>query len=177
MLPDELPHYSYDDYKIWKGDWELIEGIPYAMTPSPVFRHQYISQKISRYLDELLDDCPKCQALAALDWVVSTDTVVQPDNMVICYTPEGDFLNRAPVLIFEILSPSTAKKDCVTKFRIYEEEGVLWYCIVDPENHVTKIYQRVSGRYIKQVDISNESYLFDLEKCQITLDFSKIWPE
>lgn len=86
-------------------------------------------------------------------------------------------MSRAPVLIFEILSPSTAKKDCVTKFRIYEEKGVLWYCIVDPENHVAKIYQRVSGRYIKQVDISNESYLFDLEKCQLTLDFSKIWPE
>lgn len=28
MLPtDELPHYRYDDYKRWKSDWELIEGI------------------------------------------------------------------------------------------------------------------------------------------------------
>ena len=32
---DELPHYSYQDYRRWEGDWELIEGIPYAMTPSP----------------------------------------------------------------------------------------------------------------------------------------------
>ena len=39
----------------------------------------------------------------------------QPDNLVICYSPEGDFLTKAPTLIFEILSPSTSKKDRVTK--------------------------------------------------------------
>jgi Uma2 family endonuclease len=173
---NELPHYYYDDYTIWKGEWELIEGIPYAMTPSPVFRHQFISQKISRYLDELLDDCPNCQALAALDWIVSEDTVLQPDNMVICYAPEGDFLTRPPALIFEILSPSTAKKDRVTKFRIYQQEGVLWYCLVDPEKQLIEIYKRVDDRYIKQGKVGRERYLFDLEHCQISLDFSMIWP-
>ena len=30
-----LETYTYDDYKNWQGDWELIYGHPYAMAPSP----------------------------------------------------------------------------------------------------------------------------------------------
>ena len=28
-----LPHYTYDDYYQWDGNWELIYGVPYAMFP------------------------------------------------------------------------------------------------------------------------------------------------
>ena len=173
---DELPHYSYQDYCRWEGDWELIEGIPYAMTPSPTLKHQHVSQKIARYLDEAMDACPGCRALLAIDWIISDDTVVQPDNLVICHSPEGDFLTKAPTLIFEILSPSTSKKDRVTKFRLYEQEGVPYYCIVDPETQVAKIYHLEQGRYVKQADVSNESHRFELETCGFDLDFSRIWP-
>ena len=24
-------HYHYEEYSLWKGRWELIEGMPYAM--------------------------------------------------------------------------------------------------------------------------------------------------
>jgi len=27
-----LPHYTYSDYENWEGQWELIDGIPYAMS-------------------------------------------------------------------------------------------------------------------------------------------------
>lgn len=30
-----LPHYSYSDYLHWKGNWEIIEGIAYAMSHEP----------------------------------------------------------------------------------------------------------------------------------------------
>ncbi len=26
------PHYTYNDYCQWEGKWELIEGIPYALS-------------------------------------------------------------------------------------------------------------------------------------------------
>jgi len=29
-------YYTVDDYELWKGDWELIEGMPYAMSPDLV---------------------------------------------------------------------------------------------------------------------------------------------
>ncbi|MEO1923214.1 MAG: Uma2 family endonuclease, partial [Nautiliaceae bacterium] len=27
--------YTVKDYEQWEGDWELIEGRPYAMAPAP----------------------------------------------------------------------------------------------------------------------------------------------
>jgi hypothetical protein len=35
-----LPHYTYEDYCRWEGQWELIDGIPYAMSPMPRPQHQ-----------------------------------------------------------------------------------------------------------------------------------------
>ena len=81
---EDLPHYNYYDYSKWEGKWELIKGIPYAMTPAPVIKHQRLNSKIDRYLGELLKKCEKCEALLPVDWVIEEDTVVQPDNLVVC---------------------------------------------------------------------------------------------
>ncbi len=173
----ELPHYVYDDYVLWEGSWELIEGIPYAMTPSPGYRHQRISQIISYLLEDALQECEYCRAILPMDWKITEDTVVQPDNMVVCYQPSGSFLTKAPSLIFEILSPVTAKKDRSIKYSIYQREGVSYYCIVDPDNDVAKIYHLHEGQYVKQIDATDEIVKFDLGKCEIEFDFARIWIE
>jgi len=101
MLPDdELPCYNHADCERREDSRELIEGIPYAMTLSTALKHQRISQKIAWQLEGLLGNCPECQALLALDWIINDNTVVQPDNLVICHQEQGDFLTQAPVLIF-----------------------------------------------------------------------------
>ncbi len=41
-----LPHYTYEEYRLWEGRWELIEGIPWVMSPAPSPRHQWISSNI-----------------------------------------------------------------------------------------------------------------------------------
>ena len=175
LTPRELPHYVYGDYEQWEGKWELIEGIAYSMVPSPSVQHQRISQEIARLLGVALSDCTECHAVLPVDWRVTEDTVVQPDNLVICYRPSGPFLTKAPALIFEIISPSTAEKDRRTKYSIYEREGVLYYCIVDPENKVAKVYGLHEGRYVKRLDATDESFAFDLGKCAFDFDFSQIW--
>lgn len=172
---EDLPHYLYDDYVQWEGRWELIHGIPYAMTPAPTIQHQSISHKIDVALAESLKECEECQALLPVDWKVDEDTVVQPDNLVVCGKVEGAYLSKAPVLIFEILSKSTTTKDNTTKFNIYEREGVTHYVIVDPKEQLARVYSLREGRYIKVMDATHESCDFDLEKCRIAFDFSKIW--
>lgn len=174
--PQELPHYTLDDYRRWEGRWELIEGIPWAMTPSPGYTHQLVSHRIAIQLEEGLGDCQGCEALEALDWIISEETVVQPDNLVICFKPEGDYLTRAPSLIFEVLSPSTAQKDRTLKYRLYEREGVKYYGLVDPENRVVKIFRLFDGHYGKAADLSRETFEFDLGPCRFGFDFSRIWP-
>ncbi len=172
---EDLPRYTYKDYVQWEGKWELIHGIPYAMTPAPGIQHQSISHKIDVALADSLKECETCQVLLPVDWKIDEDTTVQPDNLIVCGKTEGAYLTKSPVLIFEILSESTATKDKNTKFSLYEKEGVLHYIIVDPKEQLAKVYSLHEGRYIKVMDATDESCEFDLVKCRIKFDFSGIW--
>ena len=175
---DNIPHYTYDDYKIWEGKWEIIYGVAYAMSPAPMIEHQSISSKIAWQLKNILDECEKCRSLLPVDWKISEDTVVQPDNLVICHEPKNKaYLTQAPEIIFEILSKATASKDKNLKFKLYEEEGVRYYILVDPQDKVAKVYGLMNGKYIKICDAVEEKVGFYLKACDKTLefDFSKIW--
>ncbi len=171
-----LPNYTYDDYKNWEGNWELIYGVPYAMAPAPMIKHQAISNKIARYLDEYLQECKSCQALLPIDWKIDESTVVQPDNLVICHTPQEEaYIKKAPKVIFEILSKSTATVDKNLKYELYEKEGVDYYIIVDPKETIAKVYRLKEGRYIKLCDAYEDRVDFELKECSFTFDFAKIW--
>jgi hypothetical protein len=73
--------YSVQDYRQLEG-WELINGHPVAMAPSPLFGHQVTSFAIAQQLGENLDDCPHCQALLEIDVEFAHDTVVRPDEVI-----------------------------------------------------------------------------------------------
>lgn len=173
---EDLPCHTYDDYVQWEGRWELINGLAHAMSPAPDIMHQSISQRIAAQLERLLENCRECKALLPVDWKIDEQTVVQPDNLVVCGELEkAAYLSKAPVLIFEILSKSTALKDRTTKFNLYEQEGVRYYVIVDARESVAKIYRLQDGRYIRVLDASKDKVEFDLGKCNILFDFAKIW--
>jgi Uma2 family endonuclease len=167
--------YTVQDYLQWEGDWELIYGQPMAMAPSPIFEHQVTSFAIARLLGESLDDCPNCQALFEIDVEFSNDTVVRPDVLVICYQPEGDRLTRAPDLIFEVISPKTARRDEVVKFDLYRQEGVGHYVIAYPEEKKAKVWRLIDGEYRKVADFHDETHHFELSKCAFDFDFSRLW--
>ncbi|MCP5053770.1 MAG: Uma2 family endonuclease, partial [bacterium] len=140
LKTEDLPHYTYDDYVQWEGKWEIIHGIPYAMTPSPRKKHQWINTEIIWQLRTQLNDCKECNVLMPVDWPITENTVVQPDILVVCgESMEGAKLENTPVVIFEILSPSTAKKDRGLKYELYQNAGVKYYCIVDPETLSTEV--------------------------------------
>ena len=175
---EDLPTYTYEDYINWEDSWEIIYGVAYAMSPAPMIKHQSISNKIAWQLQELLRNCKNCQALLPVDWKISKDTIVQPDNSVICHKPKNEaYITKAPKIIFEILSPSTAKKDKELKFNLYESEGVAYYIIVDPNESMAKVYKLKDGKYIKVTDALDETVEFKLDECgkKLEFDFSKIW--
>jgi len=175
---DAYPRYTYDDYVNWEDRWELINGIAYSMAPAPTIKHQKISNNIAWELNNIFKDCSICTASIFVDWKIDEDTVVQPDNLVFCHKPRNEmYLTKAPVIIFEILSKSTAKKDLTVKYELYEKEGVKYYCIANPDDEVVKVYKLKDGRYIKAGDFSDESFKFKIDKCDNLkeFNFSKIW--
>ena len=78
------PHYSYDDYCQWEGKWELIEGMPYAMSPGHTPQHQRTSLKILIQFENALNNCKDCKVYAPIDWKIEEDTIVQPDVLIVC---------------------------------------------------------------------------------------------
>ncbi|MDN3659305.1 Uma2 family endonuclease [Ferruginibacter paludis] len=122
-----LPHYTYEDYWQWEGRWEIIEGIPYAMSPAPSLRHQWVSANMLYQLKDGIkkSGCDNRRVYNFIDIKVSDDTVVQPDAAVICKEVNKPFLDFAATIVVEILSPPTVMKDRNNKFYIYQSQKFL----------------------------------------------------
>ena len=60
---ENIPHYTYEEYKHWEDEWEIIDGIAYAMSPAPMIKHQKVSNNIAWILNEQLQNCKSCHAL------------------------------------------------------------------------------------------------------------------
>jgi Uma2 family endonuclease len=169
------PHYTYEDYCQWEGHWELIEGVPYAMSPLPVPQHQRVSLTLSIKFEEALENCSNCKVYPPLDWKVAEDTIVQPDVLIVCSKIEKKYLDFPPVLVVEVLSPSTAAKDRGEKMELYQINAVKYYLIADPQFNKTELYELKNGVY-EPVAINPTSYKFIFEEgCVADTNFANIW--
>ena len=172
-----LPNYTYDDYKIWEGDWELLYGVPYAMAPAPTITHQEINSKIMYQLMSLLNDCKNCKALPEVDWKISEETVVRPDSLVVCNLEnQRSYLSKTPKIIFEVLSPSTKVKDRNFKSLLYASCGVSYYILVEPAGMFAEVYRLSNGKYRLEGEFKDERYRFELDEgCGFEFSFEKIF--
>ncbi len=170
-----LPRYTYEDYANWEGDWELIEGVPYAMVPSPLKRHQFVSMLIAKMVYEQIADCPyNCQVFQDVDWIVNNSTVVRPDLLVVCEDEAEDYVRKTPEVVFEIVSPTSATKDENLKFLLYQQEGVKYYVLVYPEGRRIKVYKLMEGRFIKVFDDTKGSFRLEVS-CPFEVKLDELW--
>ena len=94
--------------------------------------------------------------------------------MVLSCNDEGErYLTKAPKIVFEVILPSTARRDEEIKFKIYEEEGVEFYVLVYPNDLRAKVYKNVDGKFKKVGDFTKES--FDFGICGIKVDFENVF--
>jgi Uma2 family endonuclease len=108
--------------------------------------------------------------------MIADDTIVQPDLLIYCGQTSKPYLDFAPKLVAEILSPSTAMKDRHTKFNLYEKAGILWYLIVNPDMEVVQLYELKNEEYLLKEEGHAFNFSFDLEEgCSIQVDFGEIW--
>ncbi len=172
---DYLKHYTYEDYRLWEGKWELYEGYPIAMSPAPMIEHQAIATKFISQLDSETEGCERCLVLGEEDYKLADDTVLHPDVALICDEPHNAYITKAPEIIVEVISPSTAKNDEGYKFQKYEAELVKYYIIVYPKELYAKVYKLKDGKYRKQGDFSTQSYTFEETLCKANIDFDRVF--
>ena len=168
-------HYSVKNYMSWNDDnrYELIDGVLYNMIPSPTFRHQRISSKIFSKVNSLLEGINCITLYAPMDVVLSEDTVVQPDIMIICDRSiiKEKFIAGAPEVIFEVISPSTSFKDKQIKLHLYEKYGVKEYFIVYPDEEIVEVYLLKNNKF-QFPKIYNWDSVLKVQTVKIEL---KIW--
>ncbi|MEJ5338614.1 MAG: Uma2 family endonuclease [Aquificaceae bacterium] len=168
-LAEKYPvRYTVEDWKSWQGDWELVEGIPYAMaSPRPI--NQYLLLAIGELLRRALRECPECIVYAELDWYVSYETVIRPDLMVLCgEIPER--VERPPEMVVEIVSPSSRQMDEGLKFELCEREGVKYFVLVYPDEKEVKVFELSGGKYREKMDKR-----FSLGRCEVEINFKEVF--
>jgi Uma2 family endonuclease len=171
------PHYTYDDYRLWEGKWELIGGIPYAKSPSPSGKHQWLATELGSKFSQALKSCKKCKVYQPIDWKIGEDTVLQPDLSIVCKPFRNpNYLDFPPLLVIEILSPSTAQKDRREKFEIYESQTVKYYMIVDPGFKKIEVFEWINNSY-QPVAVNPELFVFSLEDCEASISFNDLFEE
>ena len=170
-----IEYYTYDDYVKWEGNWELINGIPLAMSPAPMITHQAIAGEIFYELRSSSNDCDECLTLSEVDYKVNDDTILRPDVVLTCNETNDAYLTKAPEIVVEVISPSTAKRDEKYKFEIYEKEKVKYYILVYPNDLIAKIYKLDAKEYDKQGDFTTESYTFEESSCKASINFESVF--
>ncbi len=143
-----IPEYTVDDYRRWEGDWELWNGVPVAMTPSPFGRHSKVLVNIVSALKVAID-AAQCDAtvLVELDWILAKDTVLRPDALVVCGKEPPGHLERTPAIVVEVLSESTRDRDLDLKKSMYAREGVPHYLTLDPDTSEITAFECKDGVY------------------------------
>jgi Uma2 family endonuclease len=141
---------------------ELIDG-EHFVTPSPGSVHQLIAGNLYFLIRTYLVGHPiGVIMLAPFDIVLTDFDVVEPD-LIYFSKPRFDEIvgernaRGAPDMAVEVLSPSTRRRDEITKRRLYERTGVREYWVVDPELETVKVYRVREGLLIKQPELSLEA--------------------
>jgi len=100
---------------------------------------------LSRRLSEALDGSP-CQVFSeGMKVQVGDDTILYPDVFVTCDRADlaTEQIFRAPMLVVEVLSPSTQSYDRSRKFAFYRRIPALQeYLLVDPDTRRVEAFRR-----------------------------------
>ena len=137
---------DYSDYVAIPDDgkrYEIVRGALYV-TPSPSPHHQRISKRLQVQLMAYFEQRRLGEVFnAPLDVILTDNDIVQPDLLVVADPDQVSDrgIERAPLLVIEILSPSTASKDREVKMPLYAHYGVAFAWLLDPRARTLEAYQ------------------------------------
>src|SRR5262245_47973104 len=143
---------DYDDYVRLPDDgkrYEILDGELYV-TPAPSPLHQRVSKRLQRKLEDYFEArCLGEVFNAPIDMILGRHDVAQPDILVVTNPIQisGRGIEGAPLLVVEVLSPSTRRHDREVKMRRYAALAIPHYWIVDPEGKWIACYRLAGATY------------------------------
>lgn len=148
--------WTYDDYRRLPDDgwrYEVIRGRLY-MTPAPKVRHQETVGRLFLAVSQWLEagDVGKVYVAPVDVLLPGLATPVEPD-LVFVHKDRldivgEDFIDGAPDLVIEVLSPSNWIVDRRDKYEVYALAGIGEYWIVDPKERTIEIFVLEDGSFV-----------------------------
>lgn len=147
---------------------EFVGGEVYAMAGASD-RHHRISANLLTALDTHLSN-EKCEAfMVDMKLRTADDAFYYPDVFVACDDPPPDaYFRQIPVLIIEVLSPSTRHIDRREKLRAYQLiPSVREYVVIDQDKIYVELHRRQrDGRWI--------TYFYNSSDRDIEIEFESV---
>ena len=180
MAPELKRKLDYSDYVATPDDgkrYEIIDGDLY-MPPSPRTTHQRVSQRLERQLYDYFQRRGIGEVFhAPIDLILSDHDIFVPDIVVV--SNPAFVTDRAiegpPILVVEILSPSTRAQDRGVKARRYAELGIEHYWIVDPEAQRIEFHRLADSAYRCVREATGPGTVSDLGWDDLAIDLTALW--
>jgi Uma2 family endonuclease len=142
------PVMTLDAFLEWENEQadkhEFYRGEVFAMVGAKR-SHGRVVSNLNRRLSEALDGSP-CQVFTeGMKLQVADDTIFYPDVFVTCDKADlaTEMVFRAPLLVVEVLSPSTQAYDLGVKFALYRRLASLKeYIVIEPESKRVEAFRR-----------------------------------
>ena len=143
-------HMSVDEFLTWAIDQprrhELIEGIPVAMAPERAIHARVKANVWSALKNAISAAGLSCEAFPdGMTVRISDDTAYEPDALVQCGSLIRDDALEAtePLIVVEVVSPSSAKSDTHAKLDGYfRVPSLQHYLVVIAQGNRVVHYQR-----------------------------------
>lgn len=166
---------SWDEY-VALPDWpraEWVDGEVVLLMAPPVFDHGAAQAQLAALLVPLL---PDCHLAAEAYLVLPRNRVRLPDLMLVGERPADGWVRTAPLLVVEVLSPSTRSEDTIRKSMEYAEGGVGQYWVVDPELRAIDVWRNVDGEWdlLARVDDDHPTTEVQLAGATVPLELGQI---
>ncbi len=150
--------------------YELIDGIPHSMAPAQT-THGEIVANCSFEIQSRLRQRAPCRAQSDAGIAIDDDTFFQADLAATCSDPSRSKTIEAPVLIVEVLSPSTRQHDLGRKLDAYKGlPTVLEIWIVDSERRWLQVWVREDAGWIGRDLIGSADFTSPVLESAIRLD-------
>jgi len=173
------PYLSVEKYLASENDGEIrheyIYGEVYAMAGSSD-RHNQISGNIFVKIFSKVSGAGSCQVfMTDMKLQADTETFYYPDIFVACDNPDR-FFRREPILIIEVLSPSTESVDKREKLKVYRQISSLreYAIIAQNKMQVEFHYKNENGFWIKEM-LTKADETVNFQSVEVNISLSEIY--
>jgi Uma2 family endonuclease len=152
-----LKHMTADEFLLWaegkEGRWELYDGVPMMMSPERLAHIRTKARAMSALEEAVRRTEMPCEVFAdGVSVRIDAKGIFEPDATVVCgpRRPDDTIVVSDPIIVVEVLSPSTAAVDHGRKLSGYFSlTSVEHYLILDPERRVVIHHKRGQGEAIE----------------------------